>query len=126
MSEKTTIEFVPNKITIKTLQDEQVVDREEEGVVAEGVGLAYVVRQNCEGEPMITLTHMVSGARIGGDWQVSTEQEARAWIEALNEIIDWTGDRPRVREAMKGKVVYLAIIGTLHELEGEEEGEQAE
>ena len=116
------LQFAETTITIKVADGEQAVDRQVTAMVAEGAGLAYLVHQGGEGEePAISLTHIASQTRVGGDWQVSTEREARAWIEALNDLMDWTGRLPTIRQNRLGRVMHLACIGALHELEEEAE-----
>ena len=120
------ITFILTSITIKTVQNEQAVDREVAAMIAQGTGLAYIKHPQAEGEAVaITLTHVPSGTRVGGTWWTSSEQEAQQWIELLAEIADWTQFFPTVRPGKHWKVLHLAAIGALHETE-EEAQEQEE
>lgn len=107
------ITYTQSTISIKVAKDGQVAEQEVEATVAEDVGLAYLIQPG--EDPIMTLTHIRSGIRVGGQWHVTTEQEARNWIAALDEIIDWAGELPQIRPGMRRKVLCLAVIGALHE-----------
>lgn len=114
------INFVPTTLFIKVKQDDQVKEQAVAAAVAGETGLAYILHPPSQGVQSITITHLFSQTRIGGDWEVSTEAEARAWIGKLDEIIDWTGPLPRARADQLVKILHLACIGALHET-GEED-----
>lgn len=111
--------FTPMTITIKSMQGEQAVDCEVEGIVAEGTGLAYIRHVQAESEECFTLCHLKSGGRLS-DWQTSSEQEARQWIALLDEIVDWTGLYPVIRQGKRWKTLNYAVVGALHAIEEEE------
>jgi hypothetical protein len=111
-----TITYVDRVITVKAVLDGEIVEQEMEASVAEGVGLAYLIDfEDDGGEPIITITHIHSGVRVGGDWFVSTEPEAQAWIAALNEVMDWTKAIPQIRLGKSNEILHLACVGALHE-----------
>lgn len=121
------MKFTPATITIKVTRDGQHCDQEIEAVLAEGTGLAYIQHTGAqdEEEEAITITHVPSGGSLGSRWQVSTEREAQAWIESLVEFADWTQQQPTIRPGKLWKVLHLASVGALHEIEEEEIDESA-
>lgn len=116
------ITFVPTTLSIKSVQDGQSVEHEVEAMVAEAIGLAYVQQaQSQAGEPFITLTHVPTGTQLSDIWYALSERHARRWIEKLDEVIDWTRDIPEIRTGKYARMLHLATIGVLYEVEGEED-----
>jgi hypothetical protein len=110
------ITYTDRVITVKAALDGEVVEQEVEASVAEGVGLAYLIDfEELGGEPIITITHIHSGVRVGGDWSVSSEPEAQAWIAALDDVMDWTKAIPQIRPGKSNEILHLACVGALHE-----------
>jgi hypothetical protein len=94
-----------------------------EVTVAQGVGLAYIKQpaEQVAGWPRFTLTHIASGTSLCDDWYAETEEEAQDWIRRLDQLIDWTANRPVVRAGSHGKLLRLAIIGALCNVHEQEE-----
>jgi hypothetical protein len=114
------LNFIPTRLTIKVKLEDHIGELEVEAVVAEQTGLAYITYSSEAGKPHMKLSHLVTGTSLGDNWGTSSEQEAKAWITLLHEVIDWTEAKPSIRQGKLAAVLNLAVIGAVHQVESED------